>query len=59
MGKKTVLTPAMKGSETLRATVPVSIVRQFNLKARDKLDWSLEVEDGEMVIAVKPVKVVP
>ena len=55
MGKKTVLTPASKGSETLRTTVPVNIVRQFNLKAKDNLDWSLKVEDGKMVIAIKPV----
>jgi len=55
LGKKTVLTPASKGSETLRTTVPVNIVRQFNLKAKDNLDWSLKVEDGKMVIAIKPV----
>ncbi len=54
MGKKTVLTPSSKDGETLRTTVPVNIVRQFNLKAGDKLDWSLKIEDGKMNISVKP-----
>ncbi len=55
MGKKTILTPARKGSVTLRATVPVDIVRSLKLKAGDELDWSLKVEDGKMGIDVKPV----
>lgn len=59
MGKKTILTPAKKGSETLRTTVPMDIVRPLNLKAGDKLDWSLTVENGKMVIAVKPVEGAP
>jgi hypothetical protein len=34
----------------------MSIVKQFNLKTGDKLDWSFNVKNGEMVIEVKPVK---
>lgn len=55
MGKKTVLTPARKGSVTLRVTVPVDIVRPLKLKAGDEFEWSLKVENGKMGIDVKPV----
>lgn len=55
MGKKTVLTPATKKGESLRTTVPVSIVRQFNLKVGDKLDWALIAKDNDMIIVVRPV----
>jgi len=57
LGKKTVLGPATKKGESLRTTVPVSIVRQFNLKVGDKLDWSLIAKDDDMIIVVRPVEV--
>ncbi len=40
---------------SLRTTVPASIVKQFNLKDGDKLDWTLKVEDGELIIVIKPL----
>jgi bifunctional DNA-binding transcriptional regulator/antitoxin component of YhaV-PrlF toxin-antitoxin module len=56
LGETTTLTKAATKTTSLRTTVPASIVRQFNLKNRDKLDWSLKAEDGEMIIVVKPIK---
>ncbi|NIN52842.1 MAG: AbrB family transcriptional regulator [Nitrososphaeria archaeon] len=56
MGETTTLTPATTKSTSMRATVPMSIVKQFNLKAGDKLSWKLHVNDGELVIIVRPVK---
>ena len=56
IGVVTTLTPATTRSTSMRATVPMSIIRQFNLKARDKLSWRLKVEDGELVIIVRPIK---
>lgn len=41
-------------SDSLRTTVPSYIVKQFKLKAGDKIDWELAVEDGEMRIVVIP-----
>jgi len=55
-GITTSLTPAKTESTSLRTTVPMSIVRQFNLNSRDKLSWKLKVEEGELVIIVKPIK---
>jgi len=43
-------------SESLRTTVPMSIVKQFGLTDDDKLDWILKVENGELAIAIKPIK---
>jgi len=55
-GITTTLTPAKTKSISLRTTVPISIVKQFNLKAGDKLNWKFEVNNGEMVILVRPFK---
>jgi hypothetical protein len=38
---------------SLRTTIPMNMVRQWNLKPRSKLDWSWEVVNGEMVIVVR------
>jgi hypothetical protein len=56
MGETTTLTLATTGKESLRTTVPMSIIKQFKLKAGDKLDWNFEVKEGELALVVKPVK---
>ncbi len=56
IGETTTLTPATTKSTSMRATVPMSIIKQFNLKAGDKLSWKLKVEEGELVIIVKPIR---
>lgn len=55
-GITTSLTPAKTNSISLRTTVPMHIVSQFGLTADDKLSWKLKVEDGELVIVVRPIK---
>ncbi len=57
MGEETTLTKAATKTTSLRTTVPASIVKQFNLNNRDKLDWRLQVEDGKMIIVVTPIKI--
>ena len=56
MGEITTLTKAATKTTSLRTTVPASIARQFNLENKDKLEWNLRAEDGEMIIIVKPLK---
>ncbi|RLF08890.1 MAG: AbrB family transcriptional regulator [Thermoprotei archaeon] len=56
MGEITVLTKATSKSRSLRTTIPVSIVRQFNLSEGNKLAWEIRAEKGEHVIVVKPFK---
>jgi bifunctional DNA-binding transcriptional regulator/antitoxin component of YhaV-PrlF toxin-antitoxin module len=56
MGEITFLNKSATKSESLRTTVPYSIVKQFGLTEYDKLEWSLKVENGELIIQVKPLK---
>ncbi len=56
MGEESTLTTATTGKESLRTTVPISIIKQFKLKAGDKLDWNFEVKNGELVLTVKPIR---
>jgi len=56
MSEITKLTPATSKKESLRTTVPRSIVKRFGLTSEDSLDWNLEVSEGELIIVVRPVK---
>ena len=56
MGEITNLNKATTKNESLRTTVPRSIINQFGLTEYDKLDWILKAEGGELVIQVKPIK---
>jgi hypothetical protein len=55
LGEETTLVRAHSTNDSLRTTVPKSIVRQWKLKESDKLDWSWEVLNGKMVLIVKKV----
>lgn len=56
MGEITSLTKAATQTTSMRTTVPANIVRQFGLGIKDKLDWTLDVKDGKMIIVVTPIK---
>ena len=43
-------------SDSLRTTVPASIVRQFGLHAGDQIEWELRVEGSSLKIIVTPTK---
>lgn len=43
-------------SNSLRTTIPSHIIRQFDLKEGDQLEWSLEIKKGKMALGVKPKK---
>jgi hypothetical protein len=54
MGETTVLALNAPNKASLRTTVPMFIVKQWELKAGDKLDWSVAVGSrNELVIIVK------
>ena len=42
-------------SDSLRTTVPASIVRQFGLHAGDQIKWELKVEGSILKIIITPV----
>ncbi|NAL78271.1 hypothetical protein [Nitrososphaera sp. AFS] len=52
-GEVTALAKNAKDSASLRTTVPMSMVRQWQLKPRDKLLWRWEVRDNKMVAVVE------
>lgn len=56
MGEITYLNKASPKTESLRTTVPKSIISQFGLTEYDKLEWILKAEGGELIIQVKPQK---
>lgn len=56
MGEITNLNKATSKNESLRTTVPRSIIKQFSLTEYDSLEWNLKAEGGELIIQVKPRK---
>jgi len=51
-GDTTVLTKARPNSDSLRTTVPKSIVNQFGLKEGNKLNWKIVVDNSELGIKI-------
>lgn len=52
----TVLSRATSKGNSLRTTVPMSIVKHFKLKEKDKLKWEIRAEDNDLLIILKPLK---
>lgn len=55
-GEKTIITKATTTSKSLRATIPMGIVKQFDLKEGDKLAWKIEAKEDKLVIVVTSEK---
>ena len=56
MGDITSINKATTTSVSLRTTIPQSITTHFKLKEKDRLDWEIVVEDGDLSIRVRPVR---
>ena len=55
MSLKSTVGIAKTGSISLRATVPEGIVAFLNLKECDKLEWKMEIINGERVAIVRRI----
>jgi hypothetical protein len=44
---------ARPNSKSLRATVPEGIVAFLDLKAGDKLDWKMDIDDDTRIVVVR------
>jgi hypothetical protein len=55
LGEQTRLVKASSKFESLRATVPRSVVTFMKLKEGDWIDWDLQVIDGKMTLIVTKV----
>ena len=53
MGEITTLTKNTKNFASLKTTIPISMVRQWNWESGDKLDWSWQSVNNEMVMMVR------
>lgn len=56
MSLKSKTTAARPGSTSLRATVPEGIVAFLDLKEHDKLEWKMEIVNGERVAMVRKLR---
>lgn len=56
MSLKSTLGIAKTGTTSLRATVPEGIVVFLELEARDKLEWKMEIINGERVAIIRRLK---
>ncbi len=56
MGEKSKLSIATPGKESLRTTVPMSILKHYKLKAGDWLEWDFEAKDNNIILVVRPIK---
>ena len=56
VGEVTTIGKASSNFASLRTVIPMPIVRQWNLKDGDKLDWSWEARNNEMVVVVRKAK---
>jgi hypothetical protein len=55
MSLKSKLTEARPGSPSLRATVPEGIVAFLELTESDRLEWKMEIINGERVALVRKI----
>jgi len=52
----TTIASAQSKSNSLRTTIPASIIRQFGLSKGDQLTWDLEPRDAQIIVVVRPLK---
>lgn len=53
---KTTVVKAHSTHNALRTTIPISIVKQWQLEAGDELEWNWIVVNTHMVMTVKKAK---
>jgi hypothetical protein len=51
-GEISTLSVNKKGFASLKTTIPMSMIRHWDLKPHDKLSWGWRVIEGEMVVIV-------
>ena len=56
MGEIKTLSKASSKIESLRTTIPKSLVRFMKLNEGDKLDWDLKAQDNKIILIVTKVE---
>ena len=52
----TTLSKANDRSDSLRTTVPASIVKLLELEESDKIEWILEPGKGKFIVRIQPIR---
>jgi hypothetical protein len=55
MGEITIASKASSQFESLRTTIPMSVVRQLKIKVGDKLDWEFAFDGENMYVKLKKI----
>lgn len=48
---------ARTGAKSLRATIPEGMVAFLELSEGDKLEWKMDIQDGERIAIVRKAKI--
>ena len=56
MGELTTISKNSTKFNSLKTVVPMNIIKQWNLKEGDKIDWQWEARDNEMTLIVRKAK---
>jgi len=55
-GELTTLSRAGPNTNSLRTTVPASIIKQFDLEDGDKIRWEFSIHNDQIVVIIRPEK---
>jgi len=50
---------AKVGTKSLRATVPEGIVAFLGIQSGDKLEWRMDIQNGERIVLVRKTPIIP
>jgi len=53
-GEVTAIALGISKGQLLRTTIPMGIVKQFGLRDKQRLNWTIQINDNKMVIMVSP-----
>jgi bifunctional DNA-binding transcriptional regulator/antitoxin component of YhaV-PrlF toxin-antitoxin module len=56
MGEITIAQKAHTTHQSLRTTIPMSVVKQLKIREGDKLDWEFASENGHIYVKFKKSK---
>lgn len=55
-GEITTVTVNSSKRNSLRSTIPMSVVKNMGLKVGDNISWKYEIRSGEIVTTIRKVK---
>ncbi len=53
---KTKVFHAKEGSNSMKGTIPSDVVSALHLKHNDRIEWSIDIEEGHIIAKVRKVE---